>query len=196
MRRHDRFFSDSARNARHCDSSFVLEVQFGLVRLDASNPTMFPRLGRIGFIISRSCFLSLIIIIFVQMLASFNDDDLTDEQLNSGPWGVWLREQKAFWKKLSNDDKGLTDEQRIEQVKLKGIADENRSLNWTRIFWDIYRRKSSKIQERDGKTPYKRLLEFESPSMAQATIDIYEETPVSDGRLSSIDSRMFSSGLW
>lgn len=156
---------------------------------------MFPRLGRIGFILSRSCCLSVIVIIFLRMLASFNSGDLAEEQLNSGPWGVWLSEQKVFWRKLSDEDKGLSDEQRIEQVKLKGIVDENHSLNWTRIFWDIYRRKSSKIKERNDRTSYKRLVEFESPPMSQATIDIYEETLVSDVRLSSIDSRMFSSGL-
>ena len=144
---------------------------------------MFPRLSRIGFIVSRSVFLSLFIIFFMRLLAFFSNNDSSDAQANAGPWAPWMDEQKAFWRTLAAQDKVLTDAQRVEQVQRRGIPDDNQSLNWTNIFWDIYSRKSATIKDRNSKTPHKRFLERPTSAMPPSVIDIFEETPVSDTRL-------------
>ena len=135
------------------------------------------RLSRIRFLFVRSFIISLTIILFLQLIPLFNNDDF---QLNSTKkYDAFLRTEKLFWTKLSDQDKDLTDEQRIKQLEIIENQIRRTDFNWTNIFFDIYARKLSKINERDKKTAYKYRFKDNRQRNSQQNYEIYEETLVS-----------------
>ena len=130
---------------------------------------MIFRLSRLRFIIVRSCFISFIIIVFLQLVAYFNDDN------TPRPSKKLLTTDQILWEKISREDRQLSNEQRIEKIKLRDTGGE---LNWIEIFFDIYWKKLSIFNERNSKTKYKYSFEIQ-PTVSQETFEIYEETLVS-----------------
>jgi len=86
--------------------------------------------------------------------------------------------EQKFWKKLSNEDKELSDNQRIKQIQLIENQFKNEELNWTNIFFDNYKRKLIKINERDSKTTLKYHFQDNQEKISQEIFEIYEETLV------------------
>ena len=131
------------------------------------------RLSRLRFIVVRACIISFIIILYLQFVDIFTSDNShshdSDEFLTP----------TQFWKKLSNEDKELTDKQRIKQIELIEKQTKKIDLNWTNIFFDSYSRKLSKLNERNIKTTYKYQFKENQNNISQNTFQIFEETPVS-----------------
>jgi hypothetical protein len=86
--------------------------------------------------------------------------------------------EQKFWKKLSNEDKELSDNQRIKQIQLIENQFKNEELNWTNIFFNNYKRKLIKINERDSKTTLKYHFQDNQEKISQEIFEIYEETLV------------------
>ncbi|CAF1221317.1 unnamed protein product [Rotaria sordida] len=137
---------------------------------------MFFRLSRIRFIIIRTCIISLIIILFLQFSTLFNNND--NIQINK--YDRLLTSEELFWQKLYDEDKNLTDEQRIKQIELINKNFIKKNFNWTKIFFDSYTRKLLKINERDMKTIYKYRFKNNEKNILQENFQIFEETLVFD----------------
>jgi hypothetical protein len=136
---------------------------------------MYFRLSRIRFIIVRSCFISFIIILFLQIIEYFNHDTIPTNEFNE-----FLTIEQKFWKKISNEDKDLSNKQRIKRIKLIENQFEKEELNWTKILFDNYKRKLQKLNERDSKTTLKYYFKDNQQTISQQKIfQIYEETLVS-----------------
>ncbi len=134
---------------------------------------MIFRLSRIRFIIIRSCIISFFIILILQILAYLNNDSTSLNEFDE-----LLPIEQKFWKKLSNEDKELSDNQRIKQIQLIENQFKNEELNWTNIFFNNYKRKLIKINERDSKTTLKYHFQDNQEKISQEIFEIYEETLV------------------
>jgi hypothetical protein len=134
---------------------------------------MFFRFSRLRFIIVRSCIISFIIILFLQIIAYFNHDDISFDKPEK-----LLTIEETFWKKLSNEDKDLSDQQRIQRLKSSKNQFGKEDLNWTNIFYDSYQRKLTKLYERDSKTTLKSHFKETQANISQQFFEIYEETLV------------------
>lgn len=141
---------------------------------------MSMKLGtsRIRLNIIRVLGISLTIVFLLQFvtLLTKNDDDGVNENY-TGTVGSILAE--SFWKKISNEDRHLTDQQRVERIQSFENKIIKEKLNWTKIFLDNYARKLLKINERDLQTTYKQRFEEDSKINSQQFYDIFEETLVS-----------------
>jgi lipopolysaccharide export LptBFGC system permease protein LptF len=138
---------------------------------------MFLRLARLRFVVVRSCFISIIIILFLQFVAFFNHDDFQSTTKNKIDDSLSSNE-KLFWKKLADEDAHITEKQRIKGIQLNQNQTEKTKLNWKNIFSDIYQRKIAILNERDTKTPYKYRNNKHEQNIQQKTFEIFEETPV------------------
>jgi hypothetical protein len=135
---------------------------------------MFFRLSRIRFIVVRACIISFIVILFLQIIAYFNNDNIPAHEFDK-----LLTIEQKFWEKLSNEDKELSNHERIQRIKLIQNQFEKEELNWTNIFFDSYRRKLVTLNERDSKTTLKYRFEENQQKISQQIFEIYEETKVS-----------------
>ncbi len=133
---------------------------------------MILRLSRLRFIVVRSCFISFIIILFLQLLAYFNHDDN-----HPHPSNKLLTIEQIFWEKIFREDGQLSNEERIKRIQ---VIDNKEELNWTGIFFDNYRKKLAIFNERNLKTKYKYQFEENQTNISQEIFEIYEETLVSD----------------
>jgi len=136
---------------------------------------MYFRLSRIRFIVIRSCFLSFIIILFLQIIAYFNHNTT----VSSNQFDEFLTIEQKFWKKISNEDNDLTNRERIKRIELIEKQFEKEELNWTKILFDSYTRKLLKLNERDSKTTLKYHFQDNQQKISQQIFEIYEETLVS-----------------
>ncbi|CAF1449764.1 unnamed protein product [Rotaria magnacalcarata] len=134
---------------------------------------MACRLSRIRFIVVRSCVISFIVILCLQFMESFSNDNSRENSPT-----VVATSEELFWRKLSNEDKDLTEEQRIKAIESSDRQTIKRELNWTKIFLDNYARKLLKINERDAQTIYKKRIEKYAKTTSQEKYDIFEETLV------------------
>ncbi|CAF4493016.1 unnamed protein product, partial [Rotaria magnacalcarata] len=132
---------------------------------------MACRLSRIRFIVVRSCVISFIVILCLQFMESFSNDNSRENSPT-----VVATSEELFWRKLSNEDKDLTEEQRIKAIESSDRQTIKRELNWTKIFLDNYARKLLKINERDAQTIYKKRIEKYAKTTSQEKYDIFEET--------------------
>jgi hypothetical protein len=84
----------------------------------------------------------------------------------------------SFWQQLYEQDQLLTHEQRVKQ--LESIEQQRMKIepNWTNIFFNIYRRKLARLDQRDMKTSYKYRTMENRQNFLQTTFEIFEETPV------------------
>lgn len=128
---------------------------------------MFLRLSRLRFVLIRSCFLSLSIILFLQIVTLFNHENITNKT-----------DQEVSLEQSS--DKDLTDENRLQQIESIDKQFRTKEFNWTSIFLNNYARKLLKINQRDDQTNYKYRFKENQPKIAQTQFDIFEETLVSN----------------
>jgi len=129
---------------------------------------MFLRISRLRFVLVRCCFF-LIILLFILEIKTFIKNDIL---LNKNPMEI------LFWEQLNNQDKFLTNEQRIKQIQLIENERKKYQFNWTNIFYDIYQRKIEKLHQRDLKNTYKYRIIENIENISQETFEIFEETPV------------------
>ncbi|CAF2860805.1 unnamed protein product [Rotaria sp. Silwood2] len=137
---------------------------------------MLFRRSRIRPVVIRLCIISLIIVLFLQFSAVFNNND----NIPKSKFDELLTIEELFWQKLSNKDKTLTNEQRITQIELIDQQMRKKDFNWTKIFFDSYRRKLLKINERDVKTIHKYRFRNNEKNISQEKFKIFEETLVFD----------------
>ncbi|UJR36727.1 hypothetical protein I4U23_029443 [Adineta vaga] len=130
---------------------------------------MYLRLSRLRFVIVRACFLLIILLFILQIRLSFKKKNFSSTK---NPFEI------SFWQKLYNLDKLLTNQQKIEQIELLYKQRRRNELNWTSIFYNIYRRKTIKLEEKDMKHTEKHRVIETLPSVSQKIFEIYEETPV------------------
>lgn len=131
------------------------------------------RLSRLRFILIRSCIISCIIILYLQIVEYYHNDNNSSNEYNE-----LLTFEQRFWKKISLEDKHLSDIQRIKQIKSIENQLEKNELNWTKIFLDNYQRKLKKLDERNSKTTLKSHFKDNQQNISQEIFQIYEETPV------------------
>ncbi|CAF1572509.1 unnamed protein product [Rotaria sp. Silwood1] len=134
---------------------------------------MFFRSSRLRLIIIRTCIIALIIVLFLQFSTLFNNENIPLSKSDK-----LLTFEELFWKKLFDEDKILTDEQRIQHIKLIDEHIKKKDFNWTKIFFDNYKRKLLKINERDIKTSYKYRFKNNEQIISQEKFEIFEETLV------------------
>ncbi|CAF4779221.1 unnamed protein product, partial [Rotaria sp. Silwood1] len=134
---------------------------------------MFFRSSRLRLIIIRTCIIALIIVLFLQFSTLFNNENIPISKSDK-----LLTFEELFWKKLFDEDKILTDEQRIQHIKLIDEHIKKKDFNWTKIFFDNYKRKLLKINERDIKTSYKYRFKNNEQIISQEKFEIFEETLV------------------
>lgn len=142
------------------------------------------RLSRLRFIIVRSCIISFIIILYLQIVAYYNDNNSPVNEYDE----LSTFEQR-FWKKISKEDQDLSDIQRLDRIKFIENNFEKDKLNWTKIFLDNYYRKLRKINERDSKTILKSHFKDNQKNISQENFQIYEETLVSCTKLIFFSAR-------
>jgi hypothetical protein len=135
---------------------------------------MYLRISRLRFVLVRCCFF-VIILLFLLELKTFYKNDISS---NKNPIEI------LFWEQLNNQDKFLTNEQRIEQIEFIEKLRKKNQLNWTNIFYDIYQRKIEKLHQRDMKNIYKYRIIEHTENIPQKTYEIFEETPVRNISLS------------
>ena len=133
------------------------------------------RLPRLRFILVRVFTISFIIILFLQVFSYFNVDNIPSEDLHH-----ILRFEKNLQEMLPSDDKDLSDDERVKRIKLFNNRLDKEEVNWTRVFLESYKKKSVILNDRDAKTSHKSRFKEELQSSPQKTIEIYEETTVSD----------------
>ncbi len=138
---------------------------------------MFFRLFRIRLLIVRSCIISFIIILFLQIVSFFNVDHIPLKKTKT--FKKELKSENLFWKKLSDEDKALTDQQRVKQIELIKKQTTNNELNWTNAFFESYARKLKILNERDDETIYKHRFKQSQQIIPQNTFEVFEETLVS-----------------
>jgi len=129
---------------------------------------MFLRISRLRFVLVRCCFF-LIILLFILEIKTFIKNDIL---INKNPIEI------LFWEQLNNQDKFLTNEQRIKQIQLIENQRRKHQFNWTNIFYDMYQRKIEKLHQRDLKNTYKYRIIENIENISQETFEIFEETPV------------------
>ena len=130
---------------------------------------MYLRISRVRFVIVRVCLLLIIFLLVLEFRLTFKTPSISSSK---NPVEI------AFWRKLHNLDRLLTDKQKIEQIELLDKQRKRNDLNWTNIFYHVYHKKTNKLYEKDMKNIEKsRWVENESSTL-QNTYDIYEETPV------------------
>ncbi|CAF1367190.1 unnamed protein product [Adineta steineri] len=137
---------------------------------------MLFRSFRIRFIIIRSCIISLIIILFFQIITFLKNENIHLQDINI--WNKAYRLEKYFWKNLLNEDKDLTDEQRIKRIELIKKQNTIKEFNWTNIFFDSYTRKLNKVYEKNIATTYKYRFKDRQPNVSQEIYEVFEETLV------------------
>ncbi|CAF3778380.1 unnamed protein product [Rotaria socialis] len=130
---------------------------------------MYLRISRLRFVLVRCCFL-LIILLFlleIKIFLFYNDNSSKKSPM-----------EISFWQQLYEQDQLLTDEQRVKQ--LESIEQQRMKIepNWTNIFFNIYRRKLARLDQRDMKTSYKYRTIENRQNFLQTTFEIFEETPV------------------
>jgi len=145
---------------------------------------MYLRISRLRLVLVRCCLIFIILLFILELKIFFKNDVL----LNKNPFEI------LFWEKLNNEDKFLTNQQRIEQIELIEKQKEIPQLNWTNIFYDIYRKKIEKLHQRDMKNLYKYQTTENVQNISQKTFEIFEETPVRNIFLSKNNS-LSSSGF-
>ena len=136
---------------------------------------MLFRPSRLRFIIVRSCIVSVIIIVFLQVLPYFNADDTPPKDTNR-----ILTFELKLREKFSREDTGLSDDERVERIKSVNTRLDKEEVNWTRVFLESYKKKSVVLSARDSKTVYKSRFNEVLQGLPQQTIEIFEETKVSD----------------
>ncbi|CAF0922723.1 unnamed protein product [Adineta ricciae] len=130
---------------------------------------MYLRISRVRFVIVRVCLLLIIFLLLLEFRLTFKTPSIS---------AIKNPVEIAFWRKLHNLDRLLTDKQKIEQIELLDKQRKRNDLNWTNIFYHVYHKKTNKLYEKDMKNIEKsRWVETESSTL-QNTYDIYEETPV------------------
>ena len=136
---------------------------------------MVFRLPLLRFIIVQGFTISFIIILLFQALSYFNPGN------NVPSKGLDPRQifEEKIRQKFSREDKGLSDDERVERIKLVNNRSD-KEVNWTRIFLANYKKKSVILNDRDLQTIYKSRSKEELQGLPQQTIEIFEETKVSD----------------
>lgn len=130
---------------------------------------MYLRISRVRFVIVRACLLLIVFLLLLELRLTFKTSKISS---------IKNPIELAFWRKLHNLDRLLTDKQKIEQIELLDKQRKRNDLNWTNIFYYVYHKKTNKLYEKDMKNLEKsRWIEAES-STPQNTYEIYEETPV------------------
>ncbi|CAF0848503.1 unnamed protein product [Rotaria sordida] len=129
---------------------------------------MHLRISRLRFVLVRCCLLLIILLFLLEMKIFFKNDNISNKSLM----------EILFWKNLLKQDQLLTNEQRIEQIELIVKQRKKNELNWTNMFYDIYRRKIEKLNQRDMKNVYKYSIIENIQNISQITFEIFEETPV------------------
>lgn len=126
------------------------------------NDSMYFRKSRVRFIAIR-CGLFLFILLFIyKFKQSFEIDDHSTESL--------------FWKQIRQQDRYLTDQQRIHRIQSIQKSSNRYDHNWTRIFYEIYENKLAK----QTKNLHKQIFFDRQQNLSsQQTFQIFEETPVS-----------------
>ena len=133
---------------------------------------MYLRKSRLRSVVLRACCLFTVVFILFKFGTFINGDKAPLLLLNTN------QPASSFWQQLSEQDRLLTDEQRIQRIESSANQLKAKEFNWTRIFNDIYQRKTDKLNERDAQSAFKS-LSMHSPSLAQQkSFDIFEETPV------------------
>jgi hypothetical protein len=135
---------------------------------------MCIRLSRIRFIVFRTCCLSTIIIVSLQIFAYIN----TDNRMKTRS----ILNRAEFSNENFDDDPTMTDQQRIEKITSFEPIKTSSLLNWTYIFVDIYNKKQTRFkqqqQQQDNFVPYKTYLADRQSAILTDKIDIFEETTV------------------
>lgn len=129
---------------------------------------MYFRLSRLRFVLVRYCVLFLIFILILELKLYFQTDEYPKKNAR----------EILFWNQLYNQDRYLTNQQRIEQIQLIEKQKQFQPLNWTRIFYEIYQRKTEKLYEKDKKNAYKYQLKRNHQNLSQNLFQIFEETLV------------------
>ena len=138
---------------------------------------MYLRLSRLRLVLLRTGVVFLIVLFLFELRVFFREErnQFLPTNINAA--------ERAFWSKLIDEDKLLTSEQRLEQIRSISEVKTTGLLNWTKTFFDLYQRKIQTLNQRDRTNLYK-VKHFENPSSssAQDVIEIYEETPVGSFR--------------
>lgn len=129
---------------------------------------MHFRLSRLRFVLVRCCCFLIIFLLILELKSFFQ----TNSDSNKTPKEI------LFWEQLNKQDKYLTTEQRIEQIKLIEKQNQKNHLNWTKIFYKIYQTKIEKLDQKDMKNIYKHKIIENKENVSQKIFQIFEETPV------------------
>lgn len=129
---------------------------------------------RIRFIVIRSCVISFILVLLVQLLGWFKDG--IDRVYKSRKL---LREERAFWNEIAKEDSHVTDEQRFQFIQSVQEDGVHTSVNWTSILNDSYQRKAVRHELTETTDRYKHRFEDEHAPVAQRIFHVFEETKVS-----------------
>ncbi len=129
---------------------------------------MYLRISRLRFVLVRCCFMLIILLFLLEIRIFLKNNNLS----NKNPIEI------SFWKKLSNQDKLLTNQQRLDEIELTEKQRKKHDLNWTSIFYTIYQRKIQKLHQRDIKNSYKHIAIENTQNISQKIFEIFEETPV------------------
>ena len=126
------------------------------------NDSMYFRKSRVRFIGIRCCLFLFILLFIYKFKRSFEIDDHSIEYL--------------FWKQIRQQDRYLTDQQRIDRIQSVQKSSNRYDHNWTRVFYEIYANKLAK----QTKNLYKQIFfDKQQNFSSQQTFQIFEETPVS-----------------
>ena len=128
------------------------------------------RFTRLRFILVRTFWISIIITILLQLFAHRNETSSSSS----------TDDRRDFWTKVFDDDRALTDDQRIDLIRSQTKITDSSETNWTNVLQENFARRLVTLNERDAKTDDKHRVQIaaQSQQLSQSIIHIYEETTV------------------
>ena len=116
----------------------------------------------------QCCFLSIILLFVLENRITLQNNNSSN--INSI--------EIIFWRKLIKQDRLLTTEERLKRIELVERKGNINKLNWTNIFYNIYKEKIKKLNQKDMNNGYKYSIIENGLDILQDTFEIFEETLV------------------